>query len=294
MCRFSYASVPQELRLVVGPGQTENLGAALDRIVNLNYPLLGPIPYRGGDLELLIALVAIKATDYGDQLLDVLGTLSQLTGTGELKAALPFLQPLKRGIEGLFGMQDLAVHLGVHDTFTSGTSTPNRLMPGYRVVMDGTDSQTNSDTLWVRNGRLCGGPNLKSATPFEGADYFLFYLEKVGMRGDDIPSVREAWDATIEKAVQSSDQEVDLALSAFKASVLTSPDLIWSDQQARILDLIERIKTIRLLKDRRGFVPNDFDSSLAGALADREKRAGRADADLSRLSRAQTISLSWR
>jgi len=293
-CRFNYASTIQDLRLIVGPGQSKELGAALDHTVNLNYPLFGPVPYLGGDVELLVAFVAMEVTDYGDKLLDVLGMLSQLTGSGELKASLPFLQPLKRGIQGLLGMQGLKVHIGVHDAFSSGAAAPNPLSPGYRVVMDVTDSRIDPATLWVRDGRLCSGPNLQSATPFEGADYFLFYLEKAGVRGDDIPSVREAWDATIEKAARSSEQEVDLALNAFKAIVLTSPDLVWNDQQTRILDLIDRVKAIRALMERRGFLPGNFDTSLAGALAERQELAGRPNAEARRLSREQIISLSWR
>lgn len=294
-CRFNYANAAQDLRLIVGPGQSENLGTALDRMVNLNYPLLGPVPYRGGDVELLIALAAMETNDYGDQLLDVLGMLSQLTGRGELKAALPFLQPLKRGVEGLFGMQELKVHLLVHDTFTSGTGTPNRLTPGYRLVMDVINSRIDPATLWVRDGRLCSGANLQSATPFEGADYFLFSLEKVSVRGDDTPSVREAWDATIKVAatMKSSEQEVTLALSAFKEIVLTSPDLIWNDQQARIVALIDRVKAIRTLMERSGFVPSNLDTSLASALAEWQELAGYPGAETRRLSREEIINLNW-
>src|SRR5262249_48080137 len=161
----------------------------------------------------------------------------------------------KRGIEGLFGLEGHTVHLGVHDTFTPGVGAPHRLTAGYRVV---TDSGIDPSTLWVRDGRLCSGRNLESAAPFGGADYFVFYLEKIDARGDDSPSVREAWDATIEKAARSSEQEVDLALNAFKGIVLTSPDLIWNDQQARIRDLVDRVKAIRTVMDRRGFVPSGF------------------------------------
>lgn len=293
-CHFNYAGAAQDLQLVVGPGQSENLRTALDHTVNLNYLLLGPVPYCGGDIELLITLVAMEATDYGNQLLDVLGLLSQLTGRGDLKAALPFLQPLKRGVEGLLGIQGLKVHLGVHDTFTYGDGLPNRLTPGYRVVMDVTDCQIDPATLWVRDGRLCSGANLQSATPFEGVDYFLFYLEKVGARGDDSPSLREAWNATIEKAAQSSEQEVDVALNAFKAIVLTSPDLIWSDKQVRIQKLIERVKAIRALHERRGFVPSNFDTSLAGAVAEWQELAGRPGTENRHLSREEIISMSWR
>ena len=294
ICRFNYASSQRDLRLVVGQGQSENLGSALDRMVNLNYPLLGPVPYTGGDVELLMALVAMEVTDYGNQLLDVLGILSQLTGRGELKAALPFLHPLKKGAEGLFGMKGLKAHLVMHDTFSSGNSSPNRLTSGYRVVMDKTEERIDPGTLWVRDGRLCSGPELESAKPFKGSDYFLFYLERVSVRGDDIPSIREAWDTAIEKAVQSNDQEVDLALSAFKETVLKSPDLIWNDREKWIISLIDKVKAIQVLKERRAFLSNQLDTSLASAVADQLEPAGRGSNITQRLSREDLIRLNWR
>lgn len=293
-CRFNYASSQRDLRLVVGPRQSEHLGSALNHMVNLNYPLLGPVPYIGGDVELLIALMAMEVTDYGNQLLDVLGILSQLTGRGELKAALPFLQPLKQGAEGLFGMQGLKAHLGMHDTFSAGDSSPNRLISGYRVVIDKTEDNIDPGTLWVREGRLLSGPDLESARPFKGSDYFLLYLEKVDARGDDISSIREAWDTTIEKAIQSNDQEVDLALSAFKAAVLKSPDLICKDREKRILSLIDKIKAIRTLMQRRAFLPNQLDTSLATAIAEQPLPASRSSKMARQYSREGLIGLSWK
>jgi hypothetical protein len=99
---------------------------------------------------------------------------------------------------------------------------------------------------------------------------------------------------TIEKAARSSEQEVDLALNAFKAIVLTSPDRVCNDQRTRILVLIDRVKAIRALMERRGFLPSNFDTSLAGALAERQELAGRPGAEAGRLSREEIMSLSWR
>jgi hypothetical protein len=95
-------------------------------------------------------------------------------------------------------------------------------------------------------------------------------------------------------AARSSEQEVDLAFNAFKGIVLTSPDLIWNDQQIRIRDLADRVKAIRALRDRRGFVPSGFDTSLAGALAEREEIGLRHGVPGETLSREEIVSLSWR
>jgi hypothetical protein len=291
-CKFEYGSETRDLRLVVGPGQSAKLTAGLEHIANLNYPLLGPVPYLGGNVELLITLMAMQTADYGKQLLDLLGTLGQLTGRGEIKTALRFLEPLKTGIEGLFGMRGAEVHLGVHDTFGSGASAPNRLTPGYRVVMDARAGQIDPATLWVRDGRLCRGTVPESATPFDAADYFLFYLEKLDQRENDLPSVREAWTAAIKAAQRATEKDLDFALAVFKAAVVDSPDLILSDQIARVTALNDKVKVVRAATERQGFV--SVDTSLDGALNEQRELAGDPRAETRNLSREDLIALNWR
>ena len=110
-------------------------------------------------------------------------------------------------------------HLAVHDTLTPSLGTPNRLSAGYRVVMDVTDNSIDPTTLWVRDGRLCTGLDLKSATPFEAADYFLFYIEKVDRRQPPFSTpVTEAWDVAMKMAVQPSQQELDFAVKCWHPS----------------------------------------------------------------------------
>lgn len=280
-CRFNYDGTTRDLGLVVGPGQSPILNAARDRTVNLNYPLLGPAPYLGGDIELQLALVAMQSADYGEQLLDVLGELSQLTASGEISAALAFVQPLKKGIEGLFGLQKYDVKLGFHDTLSSAADAPNRLRAGYRVVMGVTDDRIDPATLWVREGRLLRGADLRSATPFDAADYLLFSLEKIDSRGEDIPSVERAWSATFAKAL-SDKRVLDRARSAYQEVVLASPDLIPTDKQRLIYAMKDTLDELRAGQERFGFQATD--TSLAHALARRrafERAAGIEDSELS-------------
>ncbi len=290
-CRFLYWGAEQQLPLVAGPGQIEGMGAALDRAVNLNYRLLGPVPFRGGEVELFLALVAVQEADYGDQLLDVLGALSLLTGRGELKLALQLVQPLKRGVEGFFGLGESEVQLGLHDTFSASPNAPNRLTPGYRVVMDAADQDLDQGSLWVKDGRLCTGPTLESAALFEGADYLLFYLERVGRRDDiaGMVSIQQAWDEAISKARGSTDDELDIAYDTFKGTVLGSPDLIWDDQAELIERLKERVRAVRALRDRLGMTAADLDTSLAGAVAESlQSPSPRSQ------TREEILGLSWR
>jgi hypothetical protein len=297
-CRFLYWGHQEELPRLASIGQVKELGDALDRAVSLNYCLLGPVPFRGGEVELLLALIAVEVTNYSDTLVDVLGGLSQVTGSSELKLALQFLQPLKRGVEGLFGLRGTQPHLWMHDTFTSGENAPSRLIPGYRAVVDVTENLIDRATLWVKNGRLCRGSTLETATPFEGSDYFLFYLERIERRDDiaGMASIQQVWDNAIVKATRESEQELDLAFNTFKGTVLQSPDLIWQDQVDLIQRLRERVKAIHSLQNGLGMLPLTFDTSLSSAVAENcppalgSTRMEQTPA----LTREEIVGLGWR
>ena len=290
-CRFNYDGATRDLRLVMGPGQSQILDAARDRTVNLNYPLLGPVPYLGGDVELQLALVALQSADYGDQLLDILGELSQLTGSGEIRSALALLQPLKKGIEGLFGLQKYEVKLGVHDTLSSAAGSPNRLQAGYQVVMGVTDDRIDPATLWVQEGRLFRGTDLRSATPFDAADYLLFSVERIDSRGNDIPSVQQAYSATIARAL-SDKRVLDRARSAFVEVVLASPDLIGIDKRQLIYTLKDELDEYRSEPNRFRF--ESIDTSLSAALARRRAFERAAGIEDSEFSQAEIDTLNWR
>ena len=290
-CRFLYRGAEQEVPLVAGPTQIQGMADALDRVVNLNYRLLGPVPFRGGVVELLLALVATEVADHGDHLLDLLGALSLLTGQGEFKLALSLIEPIKRGVEGFFGLGDAQVQLGLHDTFSASATAPNRLAPGYRVVIDTSDRAIPLSSLWVKDGRLYAGADLESATLFTGADYMLLYLERLDRRDDiaSMVSIQQSWDEAILKARGNNDQELDLAFDAFKGLVLISPDLIWPDQVHLVNKLRERIEAIRALGGRLGLTATALDTSLATAVTEEQAETASPLPD-----RAEIISMSWR
>ena len=289
-CRFLYRGEVKELPLVAGSGQIGGLRLAVDRVVNLNYPVVGPVPFQGGEVEIILALVAVEAADYGNQLLDVLGTLSELTGKGELKLGLQLLKPLKRGLEGLFGLDKVKAHLGVHDTFAAGESSPNPLHSGYRVVFDATRDQIDQRQLWVKKGRLCVGSTPQAAQPFEGTDYFMFYIEGIQERDDwsILNSIKGAWDETISKVQSGNNDDINLAFVAFKSVVLESPDLIWSDR-ARLIDaLSKKVQQVLNLSKLHLAAPVQPDTGIEESLFE-----AMSIMDAKRLDRADILQISW-
>src|SRR6266567_4699644 len=62
---------------VAGPGQLQDLGEAnLDRVMVLNVRLIGPVPYKGGELTLLAGLYSIPRGDAAAALWSTLSALS--------------------------------------------------------------------------------------------------------------------------------------------------------------------------------------------------------------------------
>ena len=289
-CRFLHDGEKQEINLVAGPQQISGLGQATDRVIGQNYPIFGPVPYAGGDVEIVLALTHMQAADFGQDLVDVLGSLSQLAASAEIQLAGKFLAPVKQVLDSAFGIRKMQAHLVLHNTFSAEENAPNRLHGGYWLVMDVTGGRVDPRTLWVKEGRLQRGPTLEDAQPFEGADYFLFYIQKLSQRDDysSITSVWKAWKAVIERARQSSDEELDMAFETFRGVVLTSPDFIFTDQSRLITTLQKRVRALRKAPRRSGFLQKNHDITTVMA----EEAAALEYAQP--VSREELMKVSWR
>jgi hypothetical protein len=106
----SYISLPHlsgkvaEFQAVTSPSHLAELDADhLDRVINLNHRLLGPVPYRGGDLTCEIGLFSVKSSDLAKPFLGVLETMASVAGVSYAALAQPFIAPLKKGVELLTG-----------------------------------------------------------------------------------------------------------------------------------------------------------------------------------------------
>jgi hypothetical protein len=239
-CTFLHEGQYTEIPVIVGSSQVKELNN-LDNVIKLNYRLFGPIPYEGGQVELLLALFNVQTADYGKDFLDLLGSISQITGVGELSTALQLLKPLKNGLEGLFGLNKCSPHIGIDDTFSSEAGAAAPLTEGYRVVVNADETKMRGKQLWVKQGRLQCGDSLANAQPFSDADYILFQIQSLDARDDwtSLNSIKQAWDNVVMAATKANKADTNSAYAAFRSIVLTSPDLIWSDR-IRIVDALRK------------------------------------------------------
>ena len=138
-----------EFNVITTPAFLKNVDAAhIDRVIQLDQRLLGPIPYRGGQLTLEIGLFSIKAVDLAAPYLEVLETMSKQAGVAFINAALPFAEPLKTGINLLVGGGDSSpLEIGV----AASAWTPET---GYFVVMRAPKGSVPVKDLRVDPGGL--------------------------------------------------------------------------------------------------------------------------------------------
>jgi hypothetical protein len=216
----------REVVCVVAPDKTfsELDPSHLDRLIVVNQPLLGPVPYRG-QLDADIGLFSIAASDLAKPYLELLAGLTEAAGVNFLAKAVPLAEPIRRGAEMLFseaGRAQLEIGLARADT---------RLSPGHWVVarvpkgerLQGLRLDPHDYGLLDAQGR-----------PVSGFPYMVIGVEALDQRDDysAIPEVRTGWEA-VRSAVTEvrPDTEVRQRFNQLRRVIAVSQDLVPADKR---------------------------------------------------------------
>jgi hypothetical protein len=166
---------------VVGPMQIKQFGdAALDNVVALNQPLSGPIVYTGEEFGLTVGLMAVLSQDLGQVMLDTASSVSSIMLL-DLGAAAKLAPVLKSAVEGILGIKDVRLQVGVMDRFYK---TGNPLQPGLHVGIAATKNDVKLSDLRYFDGALKIGPDRRSAVDFLGFDFMIVLIESRTNRPD--------------------------------------------------------------------------------------------------------------
>jgi hypothetical protein len=235
---YSGSSSTAEFTTVTVPKLLKDLDPSkLANVVVVNQPVGGPVPYGGGAITLELGLFSLKSQDLIGPFLDLLGSLSQQAGVAYVSQAMPFVGPIKKGIELLTGTgKDVDLQIGIFDENNSPTT-------GWYVVI-GADKQSpglNLDQIRVdpRDGKLLDA-NKNAVTDFP---YFVYTVSVSEQRDTwwNIPELKQKYD-TLRNAIkeQSGIQAVSQALASLKMYLLMSPDLLTKDA-LRISQEVEKM-----------------------------------------------------
>lgn len=220
-------------QVVTTPGDLKEVdGKNLDRIIMINQRLLGPVPYRGGDLDLEVGLFSIKAADLAGPFVSVLEKMSKLAGVSVVSAAMPFVEPIAEGIDLLAGAED-------DTTLEIGLSrvTPNP-ETGYFVVMRAPRGAVDVASLRVEPDYRLVDRAGKAVSDYP---YMVLALEATSARADwfSLPDLASPYGDLQTEVRKGRLPDIEEAFAAFKRRVLTSPDLLSADA----LRLVAKVRT---------------------------------------------------
>jgi len=229
----SFISLPHisgkqaKFHVLTTPADLSDIDAKnVDRVLKMNHRLLGPIPYRGGDLNIEIGLFSIKSADLAQPFLNVLGSMSKAAGVAYINIALPFVQPLLDGVNQLTGADgDSILEIGLAKTFP-------KVKTGTLVVM-----RAPKDSIKLKDLHLDEDYRLLDADkkPVKDYPYIVLAIESDPKRDNwfEIPELSQSY-GEIQSALRTGkyDETID-CLTVFKRVAITCPDL--QDKHARNL-----------------------------------------------------------
>lgn len=209
-----------------------------NRLIMLNKRLAGPVPYRGGDVDLQLALLSVKASDLAAPYLEVLESFASVAGVAFVTPALKLAAPLRRGLDLLVGADAPAVlEVGLAATFPSPEAGLYCLVAAPKEEIDPSELHVDETFQLLRAD---GGPIADHA-------YLVISIEAQARRDDwpELPGMREAHQDLV-RAVEKADFDgVKDALGAFRRVAVTSPDLLAADG-ARLADMVSKEVSLAL------------------------------------------------
>jgi hypothetical protein len=240
---FQFGDQTLEIPHVAGASQLKGLTEGnLQKAISLNYPLTTLMPFNGGVVDIVAALVAMKGQDYISSVVKVLGDLSQLLVVPQLSAALSIALPIANGVQDLLGGSAGEMRLGLHQAFVGkGGGGTNLLRGGYIAVIDAPAGDYPEARLFVKQDRLCFGDTMASSDLLTGVTHMLFRIEPWNER-DDWASLKNIQEPFNEMHRLLLDGEEEKAEQAKKRAIIiakTSPDLTRADRNRIALAIKE-------------------------------------------------------
>ncbi|MDX1414871.1 MAG: hypothetical protein R3293_11820 [Candidatus Promineifilaceae bacterium] len=254
LTRFSGIDGLVEVNFVVKPELAGNGEESdLDDVVTLDQTLLGPVLYRGGDMELMLGLYAAPADDWAQRFISLAEGISKLTLNATVTTAISVANTIKTSIVDSMSGDGLDLKLGLDKELKEN----DWLAPGHVVMIAAPDEEIDFGQLRVEDGEL----QTKAGKVYADHDYIVLAIEITSQRSDwQALGYGRMWQSLLKTAAEEDDLErVKEAYQMFTAAILSSEDLSVADQAGIVSLAQQRIKAIR---DARA--PTDFFDGLKG------------------------------
>jgi hypothetical protein len=215
-----------KLQTVTTPQQLQSADPThLDRTLVQNIPLLGPVPFTGGNFVIQIGLFAVKETDLAGPYLNLLGTIASKASISYLSQAVQLAQPILDGVNAIVESSAGGLQIGLYKGFVQ----PDLPTQGYYAIVAVPSGQIDISHLAIDNSeRLVYFDSRKEID----AAYLVFTIERFTQRTDwrQIPEVKDSY-ADIHAAGKTRDKtKIGDAFTAFRVTVDNCLDLLDADQ----------------------------------------------------------------
>jgi hypothetical protein len=217
MADFNVITTPVELKNVDSQG--------IDRVIQIDQRLLGPVPYVDGDLEVEVGLFSVASSNLAAPYLNLLESLSKTAGVSFISAAAPFAAPILEGVKLLTsGTRDAVLEIGL-------AMSVQKVRQGLYVAMRAPKSRTALSDLRVdpSDFRLLK----QNGEPISDYPYFVLEFSASNQRPDwyMIPEIATAY-ARIQSLYREASPETASAVEMFRRIALTCNDLVSDDAAA--------------------------------------------------------------
>jgi hypothetical protein len=230
---FIYDKEEEAVPFVVGPMMMEKFGNGQKMPAGMVFSdtrVAGLHPYRGGRLTLSVVLCRVKRENYARKLLQIIeSAASVLDFSTALSTYVKVGSVVLDGVEALLGLGDTDPLIGFRKEFDPDAGEV--LEPSYFALIDMSESQLNTDELWVLDRRLAYGKSLAEAQeqPFRKADFVLYSISQTAQRGDvtTLPFY-PVWERVVEEATVAKEENWENAkahMAILYQQMLLSADL---------------------------------------------------------------------
>ena len=222
---------PASFTVVTTPETLANITSKnIDRVILENIRLLGPVPFRGGEMKMEIGLFSIKSEDLAKPFLTLLQDMSKLSGVSFISSALPYAETITKGINLITEGEETTLEIGISKNF-------DPVQTGYYVVMRAPQDEVDVSSFMLgKDFKLLD----KNKKPIADYPYFVYQISCTDKREDwfEIPDVLIPYKKLQEDTGKGDFNAALESLKAFKRAVLSCNDLLIDDAKA-IISVVE-------------------------------------------------------
>lgn len=191
----------------------------LQNALHIDRTIFGPAPYSGGPLAVSMGVLAVKHADLATPFLNILEELGSAAGVAFIGAAMPFVGPIRKGVELLTGTADatsLEIALVRELNPPVGGWYALVRLPGGSVKAE--ELSVAADNFELRRGG--------KAMP--GVPYLVYSVEAAATRPDwaKIPELNAAYKDFTAQVRQGRQKEADEAVKVFARIARICPELL--------------------------------------------------------------------